>query len=434
MNRPTRYLIVLLLFLAVVARHSTATAEPAAAPPPSTFVPIYETGADWAADEYAPAVAFGDIDGDGLDEVAIGRHATTGPRVFVYDDAAAGFALLWSFGEGWGVASWTTGLAFGNVDDDPAEELAFTRTAAVNERVWVVDDAAAGFVTLVRYGEGWPSTVSAVGVALGDVDGDGRDEVGYITDATDGERIFVRDDATTTFAPLWAGDATWGALATATAIAFGDADGDGLDELAVTRNHDINARLFLYDDAVGGDVATPAPGFGLLWQFGQGWGPGSYATGVAFGNVDDDPAEEIGVTRRASLNERAYVFDDAAASFATLQKFGESWAANAWATGIAFGDVDGDGRDEVAFSRVATINPRVFVHDDAAPGGSRAAFGLLWGGGTEWPGGYYATAVAFGQVDESPEMELGLGRLADEGPRAYVLRRGWLGWLPFVSN
>ena len=27
-----------------------------------------------------------------------------------------------------------------------------------------------------------------------------------------------------------------------------------------------------------------------------------------------------------------------------------------------------------------------------------------------------------------------LGRLADEGPRAYVLRRGWLGWLPLVSN
>ena len=428
MNRPTRYLIALLLFLAVAAGISTATAEPAA-PPPSTFVPIHETGADWAADEYASAVAFGDIDGDGLDEVAVGRRSTTGPRVFIYDDAAAGFAPLWSFGEGWGVASWTTGLAFGNVDDDPAEELAFTRTAAVNERVWVVDDAAADFVALVRYGENWPSTISAVGVALGDVDGDGRDELGYITDAADGERIFVRDDATEAFASLWAGDTSWGVIATATAIAFGDPDGDGLDELAVTRNHNINARVFLYDDAV-----TTPPGFGLLWHFGEGWGPGSFATGVAFGNIDDDPAEEIGLTRRASLNERAYVFDDAAAGFASRQRFGDDWAANAWATGIAFGDVDGDGRDEIAFSRVATINPRVFVHDDGAPGGPRPAFGLLWGGGAEWPGGYFATAVAFGQVDGSPEMELGLGRVEDQGQRAYVLRRGWLGWLALVSN
>ena len=142
----------------------------------------------------------------------------------------------------------------------------------------------------------------------------------------------------------------------------------------------------------------------------------SWTTGLAFGNVDDDPAEELAFTRTAAVNERVWVVDDAAAGFVTLVRYGEGWPSTVSAVGVALGDVDGDGRDEVAFSRVATINPRVFVHDDAAPGGSRAAFGLLWGGGTEWPGGYYATAVAFGQVDESPEMELGLGRgLVDDG-------------------
>src|SRR5690606_18674631 len=224
--------------------------------------------------------------------------------------------------------------------------------------------------------------------------------------------------------------------AVATGIAFGDADGDGLDELAVTRNHSINARVFLYDDAV-----TTPPGFGLLWQYGQGWGAGSFATGVAFGNVDDDPAEEMGVTRRASLNERAFVFDDAGAGFALLRKFGESWAANAWASAMAFGDIDGDGRDEIGLARVSTINPSVIVHDDAMPGEGGAACAQLWGGGAEWPGDFYATAVAFGDVDGTEaavdgaaEMELGFGRFADEGPRAFVMRRGWSANLPFVRN
>lgn len=398
-------------------------------PPPSTFLPLHEVGDEWGADEYAPAIAFGDIDGDGRDEIAVSRRATAGARVLVLDDATTGFAPLWSFGEGWGVASWVTALAFGNIDDDPAEELAFTRMAAVNERVWVVDDAAAGFAFLERFGEDWPDTVSAVGVAFGDIDGDGRDEIGVITDTSASDRVHVFDDATAGFAPLWDGDETWGAASVATSIAFGDVDGDGVDELAVTRRHDINARLFLYDDA----APSTAQVFGLLWQYGEGWGPGSYATGVAFGNVDDDPAEEIGLTRQATLNERAYIFDDAAANYVTLQTFGESWAANAWSTAIAFGDVDSDGRDEVALSRVATINPRVFVHDDAAPGDDRPAFKLLWGGGAEWPGGIYATSVAFGNVDANSEMELGLGRFAAEGPRAYLLGRGWATWLPFTS-
>lgn len=428
----TRFLALglLLLSLALLALAGRpAVAETIAPlPPPSTFLPLHEIGADWAGDEYASAIAFGDIDGDGRDEVAIGRHATTGARVLVLDDAATGFAPLWSFGEGWGVASWTTALAFGNVDDDPAEELAITRIAAVNERVRVIDDAAAEFVSLTSFGSDWPAAVSAVGAAFGDVDGDGRDELGFITDATQKDRIFVLDDTTAGFDPLWSGDATWGAAAVATGIAFGDADNDGFDELAVTRNHHINARIFLYDDA---DAIAP---FELVWQSGQTWGPGSYATGVSFGNVDDDPAEEIGVTRRATLNERAYVFDDAAAGFATLQTFGESWAANAWATAIAFGDVDGDGRDEVGLSRVATINPRVYVHDDALPVGDFPAFKLLWGGGAEWPGEMHATVVAFGNVDENGEMELGFGRFAAEGPRAYIMGRGWAQLLPFASD
>ena len=109
-----------------------------------------------------------------------------------------------------------------------------------------------------------------------------------ITDAADGERIFVRDDATEAFASRWAGDTSWGVIATATAIAFGDPDGDGLDELAVTRNHNINARVFLYDDRRH-DAAR-------LWaavHFGEGWGRVPLPRG-GFGNIDDDPAEEIG--------------------------------------------------------------------------------------------------------------------------------------------
>lgn len=414
-----------LLLLALIIGRLPVAAEQDTTPPPSTFLPLHEIGADWTEDEYTAGVALGDIDADGFDEMAIARHTTEGPRVFLLDDATAGFAPLATFGDGWGEAAWPTAVAFGNVDDDPAEELVVARVSPVNERAQVFDDANAGYVVLHNIGKEWPVGANAVGVAFGDVDGDGRDELGLVTDATAGNRIFILDDVTAAFAPLWAyGDGAWGAAAVATSIAFGDIDGDGIDEVAFSRSHDTNARFFVHDGA---------PDYGMLFSGGETWGPGAYATSVAFGNVDDDPAEELGVARKASLNERAYIYDDHATGYALLQKFGESWAFNAWATAIAFGDADGDGRDEMGLSRVATINPRVFVFDDGSPAGGAQPFAVLWGGGGEWPGQDYATAVAFGEVDAMAGADLVFGRFAAEGSRAYVMQRGWRVLLPVTS-
>ena len=396
-----------------------------AAPPPTALIPIYETGVGWATDEYTVAIAFGDVDGDGRDEMAIARRATAGPRVLLVDDATTGFALLATFGEGWGVAGQPTAVAFGNVDADPADELVVSRVSPVNERAQVFDDAAAGYAPLMIFGAEWPAAVSAVGAAFGDVDGDGRAELGLISDATSGPRVFLYDDAEAGFAPLWSTAETWGAAATGTGIAFGDADGDGKDEIAFSRNHDSNARYFVHDGS---------PDFGLLYQGGETWGAGSFATAVAFGNVDADPAAELGVARRASLNERALVLDDASAGFAVLEQFGQTWAANTWVTGIAFGDADGDGRDEVAISRVATVNARVLLFDDGLPGAGRPPFALLSSRGEEWPWEEHATAVAFGEFDGQPGDEMAYGRLATAGARVFVVRSGWVRWVPFVGN
>ena len=436
------FLLSILLLLSVVPAHLGAEpATPRATIPPSAFFPVYQTGAGWAEDEYTTAIAFGDVDGDGRDEALIGRYAATGPRLLLIDDAQAGQALLWAFGQGWGAVAWPTAVAFGDVDGDGRDELAVARFTAVNERVLVFDDAAAGFAQLALFGKEWPAEVHAVDVDFGDVDGDGRAELGVATNAVEGPRIYVYDDASSDdassddassddagadFEPLWSSGETWGAPATATAIAFGDADGDGVDEIAIARNHDSNARYFVHEGA---------PDFELLLQAGETWGAGSYATDVAFGNVDDDPAEELGVARKASVNERAYVFDDAGGGFAPLYLFGQTWAFNAYVTSIAFGDVDGDDRDEVGLARVATINERFAVFDDALPDGDRRPFAELWGGGDEWPGQQYATAIAFGHADATtPEAELGVGRFADSEARYFILARGWTSWVPIVSE
>lgn len=402
------------LLVAAPARSATA-----ADPPISTFIERVAVGDDWQGTEFATDMAFGDVDGDGRDEVAIVSNAVTGPRVILLDDAAAGFAPLTTFGESWGPGSYATSVAFGNVDGDAADEIGLTRATSINERAMLLDDAAAGFAVLETWGAEWPTAVHAIAIAFGDTDGDGTDEIVVAHNDISGPRAFAYDDAAAAFAPLWDAGDDWGVWAVATAVALGDTDGDGAAEVGITRRHNSNARIFLY---AGDDGAQ-------LWATGNTWGAGAWATDIAFGNVDDDAADEIGVSRHNSVNERGYVFDDAAAGFATLARFGESWNTSAHGTSIAFGDVDGDGRDELALARETTINPRVFVYDDALGDGP---FGEIWAAGGRWPGEEYATAVAFGQTNDGALADLGIGRRTDEGARAWVFAPGWSSRLPFV--
>lgn len=407
---------VVLALVVLVGRTAARSADVSA---PSGFMPVFETGTGWATDEYTTDVAFGDVDGDGLDEFAIARHGSKGPRVLLVDDAEAGFALLATFGDGWGVVSWATAVAMGDVDGDGRAEIGITRASAVNERAFLFDDAAGDYALLWQTGADWPPTVHAVDIAFGDVDGDGADEFAVANDAVLGPRVMTYDDAAAGFAPLWDAGDDWGPAGVATGVAFGDTNGDELDEVGVTREHPDNARVFLYRGVDGEQ----------LWTYGEAWGAAANATGIAFGNIDDDPAQEMGIARQSGVNERAYVLDDAAADYAVLAGFGSDWNPFAYATAIAFGNVDDDPADEVGVARFASVNPRFFIYDDAAAG-----FAQQWGSGEGWPGEDYATTIAFGHVQAEPPGVFGVGRFGDDGARVGIFLRAWTLRLPVTAR
>lgn len=179
-------------------------------------------------------------------------------------------------------------------------------------------------------------------------------------------------------------------------------DGDGQEELAVTRDAVSGARWYVYRYAAGGGFVNEHP-MELRHSSGSGWAAGVRASDAAFGDVDGDGLDELVVSRDAQSGARLYVYQlhGALASRAI---------GSGWMTGIvrhvAVGDVDRDGVAEIVFGRDVLVahDPRWGVIDEAA------GYTTTLGGGFDWQGESIAS-LAIGAIDRSrgyPTLAVGV--------------------------
>jgi hypothetical protein len=345
------------------------------------FGALTEAGSGWGGFRETRSLAVGDIDGDGLDEVIVGRDAGLNERYFVFDDATAGFAELQAGGSDWGIGRAATAIAAGNVDADAALEFAVGRNGPNGFRYRIYDDAANGFEAIHTGGDSWPNDRDVTALAFGDVDGDGLDElvVGRTGGATQRPRWIVVDDAAAGFAEMLAAGDDWGDERSVTALATGDVDNDGRDEIVVGRSAGANMRWEAFDDADAGFASILAMGVSL--------GDDRSVTALALGDVDGDGIDELLVGLNGGAGPRVRLLDDALRDFAVITDSGgaaivfdsDTWGAERSATAVAFGDVDGDAVDEVVIGRSQGANARWLVFDDRFGGYAELASGSGWG-------------------------------------------------------
>jgi hypothetical protein len=316
----------------------------------------------------------------------------------------------------------------GDVDGDGIDEIGVARDGGDNARYFVLDynPITGDFVDLLNNqgGRDWGDSRGATSIAFGDVDGDGTDEIGVARNGGDNARYFVLDynPITGDFVDLLnnQGGRDWGDSRGATSIAFGDVDGDGTDEIGVARNGGDNARYFVLDyNPITGDFVDL-----LNNQGGRDWGDSRGATSIAFGDVDGNGTDEIGVARNGGDNARYFVLDYNPSTGAAVDLLnnqgGRDWGDSRGATSIAFGDVDGDGTDEIGVARNGGDNARYFVLDYNPSTG--AAVDLLNNqGGRDWGDSRGATSIAFGDVDGDGTDEIGVARNGGDNARYFVL-------------
>ena len=417
-----------------------------------------EQTATWEADSYPTAIAFGNIDDDAEDEVAIGRAGGTGTRYWILDDAEHDYAPLLTSGSEsyWHDGDEVTSIAFGDVDGDGTDEIAIGRKCGSHcddsgenkdARYWVLDveqaapEFANDFFILYYGGTTWNGTSRTTALAFGDVDGDGTDElaVGRHRIGVNPTRYWIKsyNDATGDFDIVFRGGETWNTDAYTTALAFGDIEDDGKDELAIGRRH-IGANPTRYWVKTYNDLTGDMD---IIYQGGQTWTADSYTKALAFGDVDGDGTDELAIGRRTigANNTRYWVkrYSVPEGTFDILLRGGKGWHPQDYVTALAFDDVDGDGLDELAVGRnmanpQGELEPRFWVRDDWVAG---PTFPVLYEGGTTWDDDEFPRALALGSVDGDDRAELGVGRKTSTGsPRYWILDDGFASFQPIYDT
>ena len=378
----------------------------------------FELGAAWTDAMQPTAIGFGDIDGDGLDEVAVARVGGGMARLFLLDDGLRDFKVLFASRKGWESTSEPVAIAFGDVDGDGRDEIGIGLRGSSGARFVILDDAARRFRVLYSGGLQWGASMEADAVAFGDVDGDGLDEMAVTRKVALGKRLYVFEDALHGFSQLFAGGSDWPLGSYPTALAFGDVDGDGRDELGVGRQGGQGPHLVLLDDA--------SQGFTEFWSAGECAESGGKVVSVAFGDVDGDGVAELAygcsaVNFATSRPDRYWLRDDALHGYLILANGGGGEPTTnlaAYEVHLALGDVDGNGRAETAIGRSATENARFWLLDD---GNSNFSTTLAGSFGSDWADETALAGIAMGDVDGDGKKEIGIVRRTSGAARLQLL-------------
>ena len=347
------------------------------------------------------ALAAGDLDGDTHPDLVVANSSANTLSVLL-GDGAGGFSE--ATGSPITVGTNPRAVAIGDLDGDTDLDVVVSNQGLGTVSV-LLGDGTGQFTAAT----GSPETVgtSPAAVALGDLNGDGDLDLvtGNVGNST---ATVLLGDGTGDFTAAPASPISLGGPPVS--IALGDLDHNGTLDL-VTANSTSNKIAVLLGDGAGGFAAVAGSPFAV----------GTYAQSVAVGLVDADTDVDIVVANLNSYNFTV-LLGDGTGGFAGAS--GSPFYIGYNLRSLALGYLDDDSNLDVALANTAGT---VHVYLGNGSGGMSAAAGSPFPtGGTAAPG-----ALAVGDIDGDGRLDLATANTGTDnvslflGDATNVLERVW---------
>ena len=329
------------------------------------------------------AVAVGDVDADGDADIATGDES--GQNVVYLNDGSGNFTAGTSnFGTG---IDHTRGIALGDVDGDGDLDLAVANSDGQQDAVYLNDGVGSFAATALNFGTGSDNSAS---IALGTMDGD--TDLDIVVANWNEQNLVVFNTAATEVASVFPAQNAAGV--------------DRVADVSVTFKKTMNV----------GDGTTFVAHGGFTGKLPATYGGGGTDVLTLDSASDFKPGEEVEVSLTSGLQDdndgdslRPFVwrfFAAAAAGPSVFDTAGISFGAGVDdVRSIAFGDVNGDGKLDVAVGNWLQQSV-VYLNDNL---GSFAAGSRSFGSG-----GDQTTCVALADVDGDGDLDLAAANLGEQ--------------------
>ncbi len=177
-------------------------------------------------------------------------------------------------------------------------------------------------------------------------------------------------------------------------VAIGDLDGDSKPDLIVT-NYDSNTVAVLQNTSTSGNISfAPRAIFGT----------GNLPTRVAIGDLDGDGKLDLAVSNILDYTVSVLRNTSTSGSISFASKV--DIAAGIYPYGIAIGDLDGDSKPDLAVANYSNITNTISVLRNTSTSGNISfAAGLAFGTGV------YPVSVAIGDLDGDSKPDLAVSNI-----------------------
>ena len=345
------------------------------------------------------SVALGDVDGDGRLDLVSANSGSHNLAVFLQQEDG-GFAEPLSLGDSF-VTAGAASVAIGDLDRDGRLDVVSANSLSHTLAVFLQGEDG-GFAEPISMGDSFVTSYP-ISVALGDLDRDGSLDVVSANDGSNTLTIFLQEEGGSFAEPLSLGDSS--VTERPFSVALGDVDGDGRLDL-VSANAGSETLTVLLQEEGGGFAAPISLGSSSVTGF-------PYS--VALGDMDGDARLDLVSANNASDTLTVFLQEEGG-DFADPLSLGDSSVTD-HPESVALGDMDGDGRLDLASANAVSNTLTVFFQEDG--GGFAEPLSVGGSSVTEAP-----FSVALGDVNGDGRLDLASANAGSNNLTVFIQEDG----------